>query len=83
LDLLGQPSEPAKGYRKIFADVCVEKVEDDGLTLLADTIRIEKIRDEEAYEGIRVLLEARLANARIRCRSTLASGSLESSQARQ
>ena len=31
----------------------------------ADTIRIEKIRDEEAYEGIRVLLEARLANARI------------------
>jgi hypothetical protein len=40
-------------------------VEDDGLTFLADTIRIEKIRDEEAYEGIRVLLEARLANARI------------------
>jgi hypothetical protein len=34
-------------------------------SFLADTIRIEKIRDEEAYEGIRVLLEARLANARI------------------
>lgn len=33
--------------------------------LLADTIRIEKIREEEAHEGIRVLLEARLANARI------------------
>jgi hypothetical protein len=45
--------------------VCAQKVEDDGVTFLADGIRIEKIRDEEAYEGIRVVLEARLANARI------------------
>jgi hypothetical protein len=35
------------------------------VTLLPDTIRVEKIRDEEDYEGVRVLLEARLANARI------------------
>jgi predicted nucleotidyltransferase component of viral defense system len=65
LDLLGQATGPAKGYRKIFVEVCEEKVEDDGLIFLADTIRIDKIRDEEAYEGIRVLLEARLSNARI------------------
>jgi predicted nucleotidyltransferase component of viral defense system len=65
LDLLGQVAGPAKAYRKVFTNVCGEKVEDDGVTFLADTIRIDKIRDEEAYEGIRVLLEARLANARI------------------
>ncbi len=65
LDLLGQATASAKSYRKIFAEVCGQKVEDDGLTFLLDTIRVEKIRDEEAYEGIRVLLEARLANARI------------------
>jgi predicted nucleotidyltransferase component of viral defense system len=65
LDLLGQATGPAKGYRKIFVEVCGQKVEDDGLTFLAETIRVEKIRDEEAYEGIRVLLEARLATARI------------------
>jgi hypothetical protein len=65
LDLLGQVTRPAKGYRKVFADICVEKVEDDGVTFRADTIHIEKIRDEEAYEGIRVLLEARLSGARI------------------
>ena len=65
LDLLGQATAPAKGYRKIFADMCGHKVEDDGLLFLLDTIRVEKIRDEEAYEGVRVLLEARLANARI------------------
>jgi hypothetical protein len=65
LDLAGESGGPAKGYRKIFADVCGAKVEADGMTFLADTIRVEQIRDEEAYEGIRVLLEARLANARV------------------
>ncbi|MBI3484669.1 MAG: nucleotidyl transferase AbiEii/AbiGii toxin family protein [Acidobacteria bacterium] len=40
-------------------------MEDDGLNLLPDTIRVARIRDEEEYEGVRVLLGARLANARI------------------
>ncbi len=40
-------------------------MEDDGLSLLPDKIRVERIRDEEAFEGVRVLLEARLANVRI------------------
>jgi hypothetical protein len=65
LDLLGEVIGSATGHRKIFAEVCGAKVDDDGLTFLADTIRVEKIRDEEAYEGVRVLVEARLANARI------------------
>jgi hypothetical protein len=29
LDLFGKAG-PAKGYRKVFADVCAQKVEDDG-----------------------------------------------------
>ena len=64
LDLLGR-GESEAGYREIFAEVCSEKVEEDGLTFLVDTIRVEKIREEEEYQGVRVLLEARLANARI------------------
>jgi predicted nucleotidyltransferase component of viral defense system len=64
LDLLGRGvSEP--GSKKIFAEVCSQKVEEDGLTFFTDTIRVERIRDEEEYEGVRVLLEARLGNARI------------------
>lgn len=64
LDLLGRGvSEP--GSKKIFAEVCSQKVEEDGLTFFTDTIRVERIRDEEEYAGVRVLLEARLANARI------------------
>ena len=52
-------------YRKIFSDVCSEKVEDDGLMFLPDTIRVERIRDDEAYEGVRVRVEARLGDVRV------------------
>jgi predicted nucleotidyltransferase component of viral defense system len=51
--------------RKIFSEVCSQKVEDDGLMFLSGTIRVERIRDDEAYEGVRVRLEARLGNVRV------------------
>ena len=64
LDLLGRGASEA-GSRKVFAEVCSQEVEDDGLTFLVDTIRVERIRDDEEYEGVRVLVEARLGTARI------------------
>jgi len=64
LDLLGK-GMPNLSYQKIFSEVCSQDVEDDGLSFLSETIRVERIRDEEAYEGVRVLLEARLGNVRI------------------
>ena len=64
LDLLGR-GVANTGYRKIFSEVCLRKVEDDGLTFLPDTIRVERIRDDEAYEGVRVRLEARLGTVRV------------------
>jgi predicted nucleotidyltransferase component of viral defense system len=64
LDLLGRvPSDV--NFRKVFSEVCSQNVEDDGLTFLPDTIRVERIRDEEAYEGVRVRVAARLGDARI------------------
>jgi hypothetical protein len=38
-------------------------VEDDGLTFLTDPIRVERIRDDEVYGGVRVLcsLAARIS----------------------
>ena len=64
LDLLGRgPSDI--NFRKVFSEVCTQNVVDDGLTLLPDTIRVGKIRDEEAYEGVRVRMEARLGNVRV------------------
>jgi predicted nucleotidyltransferase component of viral defense system len=64
LDLLGRGSANPS-YQKIFSDVCSQDVEDDGLSFLSKTIRVERIRDEAAYEGVRVLLEARLGSVRI------------------
>jgi predicted nucleotidyltransferase component of viral defense system len=64
LDLLGRgPSDI--NFRKVFSEVCAQSVEDDGLTFLPDTIRVGRIRDEEAYEGVRVRMEARLGNVRV------------------
>jgi predicted nucleotidyltransferase component of viral defense system len=65
LDLLGQGDGSADRYRKIFTELCSQEVENDGLTFLPDTIRVERIRDEEEYDGVRVLMTAHLANARI------------------
>jgi hypothetical protein len=62
LDLLGRLSDI--NFRKVFSEVFSQNVEDDGLTFLPDTIHVEKIRDEEAYEGVRVRVEARLGDAR-------------------
>ena len=45
--------------------MCSQKVDDDGLRFLPDTIRVERIRDDEAYEGVRVRLEARLGDLRV------------------
>jgi len=64
LDLLGRGISNI-GYRKIFSEVCSQKVEDDGLMFLPDTIRVERIRDDEAYEGVRVRVEARLGDVRV------------------
>jgi Nucleotidyl transferase AbiEii toxin, Type IV TA system len=41
LDLLGRGIS-SMSYRKIFSEVCSQKVEDDGLMFLSDTIRVEK-----------------------------------------
>jgi hypothetical protein len=64
LDLLGRgPSDTS--FQKVFSNVCSQNVEDDGLTFLPDTIRVERIRDDEACEGVRVRLEARLGDVRV------------------
>jgi hypothetical protein len=57
LNLLAQAEGSGKAYRKIFVEVCSEKVEEDGVAFLVDTIGAEKIRDEEEYQGVRVSLE--------------------------
>jgi hypothetical protein len=46
--------------KDIFRTVCSLSVEPDGLVFLVDTVKAEALREEAAYGGIRVSLEAHL-----------------------
>jgi predicted nucleotidyltransferase component of viral defense system len=64
LDLLGRGESDIARLQETFRRVCGVAVEDDGISFL-DTIRGERIRDEEEYEGVRLTLTAALGQARI------------------
>lgn len=66
LDLLGRGDNSAEGLERVFRDICGQPVEDDGVLFLADTVRGERIRDEEEYQGVRLRFEARQGTSRLR-----------------
>ena len=65
LDLLGHGEPSTARFETIFRDVCQTSVADDGLVFLAASVRAETIKQSDEYRGIRVHIDARLANARI------------------
>jgi predicted nucleotidyltransferase component of viral defense system len=52
-------------HAAVFRAVCETVVEEDGLVLLPDSVRVERIREDSEYEGLRVNLLGRLGVARI------------------
>jgi predicted nucleotidyltransferase component of viral defense system len=66
LDLLGQGEPSPDRMRQLFQEVCSVTVDQDGLTFLTDTIQAEQIKEDDEYQGIRLRIEARLGNARLR-----------------
>lgn len=65
LDLLGHGNPSAEHCGKVFREICDISVADDGLVFFPETVRVEKIKEEQEYEGVRVKFLARLENARI------------------
>ena len=65
LDLLGYGSDDLGELENIFREICSSKVEPDGLVFLPDTVHAETIRDQAAYAGTRVTMQARLIKTRI------------------
>lgn len=65
LDLLGfgdpAPEKIAGAFREILATV----VDDDGVTFVSQTLRIEAARPEDEYSGVRISLDAYIAGARL------------------
>jgi len=65
VDFLGFGDSSEAGLQNIFRELCDIPVGDDGLTLIADSVQVEVIRDESEYSGIRVKLFGDLAGARV------------------
>lgn len=69
LDLLGFGDDDVDAARATFAKLCDAEPDADasadGLIFLADSVKVERTREDEDYRGLHVRLEARLKNTRI------------------
>lgn len=74
LDLLGRGENEVARLENIFRVVCSLHVSDDGIEFLGETIRGERIREGDEYEGVRLALVARLAEARVPLQVDIAFG---------
>jgi hypothetical protein len=65
LDLLGKGDTSIEGLVAVFRAVCGLSVEDDGLVFDPPSVRGERIREDQEYEGVRILCAVRLGQAKI------------------
>ena len=63
LDLLGFGPNDLSEVQGTFQKICQESVEPDGLEFLPDTVRVTEISEDQEYQGVRVLFDAKLENA--------------------
>ena len=64
LDLLGYGDPDIAVLEKAFRDLCAVEVEPDGLVFQPDSVRGERIKDDEKYEGVRLHMTALLQKSR-------------------
>lgn len=65
MDLMSHGAPDIALLEKVFRDLCKLEVEPDGLIFQPDTVKGERIKDEEEYEGVRLHMTTLLENARI------------------
>ena len=65
LDLLGFGDSSEESILGVFREVCAMPA-DDGITFQADNLRIERIREELEYGGLRLRTVANLSRERIK-----------------
>lgn len=74
-DLLGLGSAEVRHIDTVFRGLCAVAV-DDGIVFQPESVRVEEIRKEATYPGVRVTLVGLIEKARCRCRLTLVSAML-------
>ncbi len=65
LDLLGFGDPSADPMTAVFREICATPVEDDGITFDSKAVRVQQIREEMEYGGLRLSTTAALSGARI------------------
>lgn len=65
LDLLGNGDITPATLDKVFREICLESVSDDGVIFRSDSLEITPIREDAEYGGIRIRISATVAGARI------------------
>ena len=66
LDLLGFGDPAESRMRQVFADVIRMPVDDDAVVFDSASLQVGPIREDQDYGGVRVELEARIGNAKLR-----------------
>jgi hypothetical protein len=74
LDLLGYGPATIESVRQRFRAICSLPSEGDGIDFDVSTIEAEAIREDAAYGGVRVWIDARLEQARVRVQIDVAFG---------
>lgn len=74
LDLLGLGEASEAAVATAVRDIATTKVDDDGLLFDVDALEVQAIREDNAYGGIRAVMRARLAEARIHVQIDIAFG---------
>jgi predicted nucleotidyltransferase component of viral defense system len=65
LDFTGSGSSDHDEVLRVLREICVQPDAVEALTFNAETLRLEDIRDDEEYGGVRVVVDAVLGGARI------------------
>lgn len=65
LDLLGFGDPTPERIVAAFREICALRAADDGVVFKPETIRAQAARIEEEYSGIRLMLDAEIAGARL------------------
>lgn len=66
IDLLGFVDADETKLSDVIRSVCTQEVDEDGVRFDPNTVRVEKIREETAYGGLRCLIDATLGSAKLR-----------------
>ncbi len=66
VDLLGVGSSDLEAIAQLFRELCIpDTLAVDGLVFQAETVRVNRIKEDQDYQGVRILLRALLGKSRI------------------